>query len=234
MGNLIFVDASTYEGVQSWAIVLQSIFDLVPIVLFLVGSVVLLRSLYNKMVKGAYVLLAGGSIMIFISGVLKAIHKLLIGIAEIDYVILDKQFTPTSSIGFLLIFVALLGMFTKFNKDYTKVRSFTLPLLLTPLLTISTYDNSMIFVVIMALGAAGMLGMLIYMSARLKSIASIILFSVAIVAMLGMGYLSTKGSFDKAWIQISVNCVYQGCFMTGVLILNKKYGLGKEDVFYKE
>ena len=137
MINLL-VDASSYEGVSRVAIIFQSIYDLVPIAFFLLAAIILLRALYNKMVKGAYVLFASGSIMIFVAGLLKALHKFLIGAAQIDYVILDKQFTSTQSLGFLLIFLSLVGMFTKYNKNFTKVRVSIIPLLI-PFFNSPTY-----------------------------------------------------------------------------------------------
>ena len=228
MFNLL-VDASSYDEVQGIYIIFQSLYDLIPIILFLLGSIILLKSLYNKMVKGAYVLLSGGIIMVMAAGILKALHKFLIGAFEIDYIILDKQFTPTQSIGFMLIFLGLIGMFTKYNKNYTKVRSsfisFILPL---SFLVISEYDSSLPFIIMMVIGAIGILSMLIYISARLKNTKAIIAFSIAIVAMLGMGYLSSGSTFERAWIQISVNIIYQGMFFL------KKSGLGEEDSLYKD
>lgn len=231
MINLL-VDASSYEGVSRVAIIFQSIYDLVPIAFFLLAAIILLRALYNKMVKGAYVLFASGSIMIFVAGLLKALHKFLIGAAQIDYVILDKQFTSTQSLGFLLIFLSLVGMFTKYNKNFTRVRVSIIPLLI-PFLAIVPFESSLPFIAIMVIGALGMLSMLIYMSIRLKTYKAIIFFAIAIVSMLGMGYLSTKADFSMAWIQISINLLYQGGLLVGVLFL-KKAGLDKEECFYKE
>ena len=230
------VDSSSYERINRGLIVLQSLYDLVPIALFLVSSIILLRVLYNKMVKGAYVLTAGGIIMVFSAGLLKGIHKFLIGAAQIDYSILDKQFSPTQSIGFFLIFLGLLGMFTKFNKNYTKVRSTAIPIILIViynLTSINPYDSSLPFIALMVVGALGMLSMLVYMAARFKDVKAIILFSIAIIAMFGMGYLSSGTTFERAWIQISVNTIYQGSYLLGVILL-KKDGLDKEDCFYKE
>ncbi|MCR4562607.1 MAG: hypothetical protein K5694_05345, partial [Bacilli bacterium] len=72
-------------------LIFQAIYDLVPIALFILGSLLLLIRLYNKMVKGNYALIAAGSVMVAAAGVLKALHKFLLAAAEIDYVILDKQ-----------------------------------------------------------------------------------------------------------------------------------------------
>ncbi len=212
--------------------VFQALYDLVPIALFVLGSILLLRRLYNKMVKGNYALLAGGSVMVAAAGVMKALHKFLLGVAEIDYVILDKQFSPTQSIGFLLLFIGLVGMFTKYNKNYTKVRACALPLLL-PLLAATVYESSLPFIIIMVVGATGTLVTLIYMGVRLKSKWAIVCFAVSMLAMFGMGYLSTQRYYEIAWVSISVNVLCQGAFFLGVVLLDKK-GLGSEDAFYRE
>lgn len=231
------VDAIQYNEVPSYLIILQSLVDLIPVIFFLLGSIILLKTLYNKMVKGNYALLAAGSIMVVSAGVLKAIHKFVMGAFKVDYIILDKQFTPTQSLGFLLLFLALLGMFTPYNKKYTKVGFNCLPLLFIPLLTVTehgleSYESTLPFIVIMIIGALGFLVYLIYISIRMKSKLSVILLIVASIAMLGMGYLSTKRDFNTAWIQISVNIVYQACFFVSTLLLKKK-GLEKVDALVK-
>ena len=230
--------AELYESAP-WAIVLQSLYDLIPIALFMVGAVVLLRCLYNKMVKGNYALLAAGSIMVFAAGFLKAMQKFIIGVSGYNYNILDRQFTSTQSIGFALMFVALIGMFTSYNKKYTKVSISVL----VPLIAIVTFaeaeapvlkefTDTMPFIVLMIIGAAGTLVMMMIISIKRKDILSAVLFGLAIVFMVGMGYLSTKASWVGNWIAISVNIVYQGLFMIACLRLQKK-GFGAEDSLQK-
>ena len=219
-----------------WAQVLQGVYDLVPIVLFLVGAIILQKTLYNKMVKGCYALFAGGTIMVFAAGVLKAFHKIVLGFG-VDYIVLNYQFATTEGIGFLLAFLGLIGMFTIHNKNYTKVQSIgALAIPGAAILAASTFDSTMPFIVVMILGAAGFLGVLIYIAVRLKSVPAIILFSVAIVAMIMMGYLSTKTKgdqgFEWAFVQITTNIVYQACFLVGTILLKRK-GLGNEDALAK-
>ncbi len=59
--------------------------------------------------------------MVFASGFLKALHKFIIGVSGYNCNILDRQLTSTQSIGFVLMFVAIIGMFTSYNKKYAKV-----------------------------------------------------------------------------------------------------------------
>lgn len=223
--------ASIYES-SPWALVLQALYDLIPVTLFLIGSIILLRCLYNKMVKGNYALLAAGGIMVFVAGFLKAVHKLIIGFTGYSYTILDRQFTSTQSIGFLLLFIAFIGMFTPYNKKYTKVKVVALPAFISTAILLSTdglkeFNSTMPFIVMMIIGAAGTLGMLVYISIRRKDVISAILFGLAIIFMVGMGYLSTKVTWTYTWVAISVNIVYQALFMIGAIRLQKK-GLGEE------
>ena len=60
--------------------VTMALVDFVPVLLFFAAAVLLQRDLYDKMVKGAYALLATGSIMVLISGIFKALSLRLSGI----------------------------------------------------------------------------------------------------------------------------------------------------------
>ncbi len=239
--QILAVSESTYASLYEsapWAIILQALYDLIPIALFLVGTIILQRTLYNKMVKGNYALFAAGSIMVFAAGFLKALHKFIIGVSGYSYSILDRQFTSTQSIGFALMFVALIGMFTSYNKKYTKVSvSVVAPLILTGLMAestaLKTFDSTLPFIILMIIGAAGSLIMLIIIAARRKDVLSAVLFGLAIGFMVAMGYLSTKADWTFNWIAISVNIVYQGLFMLGTIRLQKK-GFGREDSLQKE
>ncbi len=232
---------TTYASVYAsspWMIILQALYDIVPITLFLIGAIILQRCLYNKMVKGNYALFAAGSIMVFAAGFLKAMHKLIIGISGYTYTILDKQFTSTQSIGFALMFIALVGMFTKYNKKYTKVQAIgAIPFIATAILAstdgLPEFNNTMPFIIMMIIGAAGSLIMLVIISIKRKDVVSAILFGLAILFMIGMGYLSTKESFKANWIAISVNVVYQALFMLGAIRLQKK-GFLAEDALAKQ
>lgn len=232
-----------FKDANRGLLVLQGIYDLVPVILFMIASVILLRELYSKMVKGCYVLLAGGSIMVFVSGALKALHKILMGAFQIDYIILDKQFTPGESIGFLLLFVSLIGMFTSHNTDHidekkTSAAAFILPSFLFILEESVQYGDSGLpvftnlwpFLSLMIIGAAGYLILLAVISFKMKKKAEMILFILSVLFMVGMGYLSTKRGFEGAWLQITCNVCYQTCFLAGCILL-KKHGLSQARLF---
>ncbi len=228
---------TSFKDAPRVGVLFQGIYDLLPVVLFMMGSVILLRALYSKMVKGCYCLLASGSIMVFVAGVLKALHKIVMGAFQVDYVILDKQFTPTQSVGFILLFLSLVGMFTTHN---TKHVSQTAAISLFPVLFVleeevgssglKAFNNLWPFLSIMILGAGGYLVMLSIISFRMKRKLEGILFLVALLFMIGMGYLSTKRGYEGAWMQISCNVVYQGIFFVACLLL-KKHGLEEAKIF---
>lgn len=226
-----------FKDANKGLLVLQGIYDLIPVVLFLIGSTILLRVRYTKRVKGCYCLLAGGSIRVTAAGTLKALHKILRGACKIDYVILDKQFTPTQSVGFLLLFLALIGRFTSHNKDHIEENSvkaslFTLPLFALFLTEeakrgdsgLPAFTNPWPFLIVRIIGAAGFLVLLTIISFKRKKIPEAILFIAACIFRVGRGYLSTKRGFEGAWMQISCNVLYQACFLAGCILL-KKHGL---------
>ena len=236
------IPLTDFKDAPQVGIIFQGIYDLVPVVFFLVGCVILLRTLYSKMVKGCYCLLAAGSIMVFCAGVLKALHKIIMGLFRVDYIILDKQFTPTQSIGFILLFLALLGMFTAHNTNHvkpTKTSAVALPIIGIFLAEEATklgdsglpaFTNAWPFLSVMILGAGGFLVMLSIISFKMKKKLEGILFIVAIVLMVGMGYLSTKRGYEGAWAQITCNVLYQGVFFVSCLLL-KKHGLEEAKLF---
>lgn len=222
---------SFYDS-NRYLVILQGIYDIIPVVLFLLGSVILLRLFYSKMVKGCYCLLAAGSIMVFNAGVLKAIHKICMGAFRIDYIILDKQFTPTQSIGFVLLFLAFIGMFTSKNKDHIQGSKF--PIIALPALLVladeiikgdsgfPAFTSTLPFIVCMIIGASGFLIMLMVYTIKSKMKAAPILFGISILFMIAMGYLSTMRTFEGAWLQISCNICYQTCYFLGCLLLKKR------------
>lgn len=78
--------------------------------LFGVTAVLLLQDLYNKMVKGAYALLAASCVNVFLAGFSKAAWKLLYAAGICDFVVLEKMFLPVNSLGLLFVGLSLVGM----------------------------------------------------------------------------------------------------------------------------
>ena len=81
----------------------MALMDFVPVFFFGVTAVLLLRDLYNKMFKGAYALLAAGSVNVFLAGFCKALWKLLYAANICDFVALEEMFMPVNSLGLLFV-----------------------------------------------------------------------------------------------------------------------------------
>ena len=90
--------------------VAMALVDYIPVLLFTVAGVILMRDLYNKMSKGAFALFAAGLIDVTCAGALKATYKLLYALGVCDFTPLSDMFFPVQSIGFLLAGVGILAM----------------------------------------------------------------------------------------------------------------------------
>ncbi len=208
--------------------VTMALVDFIPVALFFAAAVILQRDLYNKMVKGAYALLASGSILVLIGGIYKAGWKILYALKICDFQALDISFFPMQAPGFLLVFLALAGMFTKYNKEAGACASGNSKLMC--IATIPVYTGNIIFIICQTLGCAGTQWCLLALALRMKKKSAALLFVVSFVFMLGMGYLSSKfdDSSSMHWIAQSVNIVSQGALLGGVVILHRS-GLGRKD-----
>ena len=194
--------------------VTMAIVDFIPVVLFFIAAVILQNDLYTKLSKTKYTLLSAGSLMIFVGGTLKATWKILYALNICDYQALDISFFPFQGIGFLLVFLSLTGICSKkFNKLYSVVPVFT---------------SNMPFVILQVIGCAGTQFMLMGKSLQMKKKSAFVMYIIAFIFMLGMGYLSAKfdDSSSMHWLAQCTNIISQGAFLAGTSILHKA-GLGK-------
>ncbi|MFR9215735.1 MAG: hypothetical protein ACLVKK_05790 [Ruthenibacterium sp.] len=198
--------------------VTMALVDLIPVVLFFAAAVILQRDLYDKMVKGAFALLATGSVMVLLAGVFKALWKILYALNVCDYQLLDAAFFPMQGPGFLLVFLALAGMFTKHNRKRVNLSSVA---------AVPVFTSTMPFVILQIIGCAGMQWCLFALALKMKRRPAAVMFVVAFVFMLGMGYLSA--TFDDSssmhWLAQCVNIVSQGALLWGTVLLHRA-GLG--------
>lgn len=189
--------------------VTMAIVDFIPVVLFFVAAVLLQNDLYSKLSKFKYTLLSAGSLMIFIGGALKATWKILYALNICDYQALDISFFPFQGIGFMLVFLSLTSICSKkFNKAYSVVPVFL---------------SNMPFVILQVIGCAGTQFMLMRKSLQMKKKSAFVMYVIAFIFMLGMGYLSAK--FDDTssmhWMAQCTNIISQGAFLGGTVILHK-------------
>ena len=182
----------------------MALLDYVPVVLFAVAAVLLQRGLYDRMSKGAFALFAGGTIMVIAAGLMKAAWKLLYALNVCDFERLNQCFFPMQSVGFLLSGIAVVALLA-FPQKKNAVYAAAAP---------AVFPGTMIFVALMILGCLGLCGGLGILAAKQKKTGAAVLFWVAFVFMLGMGYLSSHD-----FTQASMNWIAEGVNVAGQAIL---------------
>lgn len=228
-----------------------ALFDFVPVILFTLTSVTLMRDLYDSMSKGAFALFAAGCLDIISAGTLKALYKLLYAMGLCNFTALDDVFFPLQSLGFALSGLGLFALVThrqERNKEEDKarirVRRIVYPMLaiiIIDVLVISIksmnrgeeippyFSGTFLFVTLMLLGLLLMEGSLIRVTIALKKKSLIILFIVSFLSSLSMGYLSSR-DFTLSiynWIGEGVNTLGQASFFLASLIMHGN-GLGED------
>lgn len=190
----------------------MALVDYIPVIFFGVSMVLLQRDLYNKMFKGAYALFAAGTIDVFCAGFLKATWKLLYAAGVCDFEILNHMMMPLQSIGFLLIGAGLVGMLCWKRKDAMMLSA-------AP----AVFSGTFVFIILMVLGLGCLCTILSILAARMKKKGIIVLFVLAFLCYMGMGYMSSQDSTLSwvNWVEQSINCVGQGLMMIGVILLHK-------------
>ena len=190
----------------------MALMDFIPVLLFGAASVILMRDLYNKMSKGAFALFAAGAIDVTCAGALKALYKLLYAAGVCDFTPLSDMFFPVQSIGFLLAGIGMIAMLCHRQKESGA-------LAVAPVV----FKGTLIFVSFMILGIGMINASLCVLAKKIKKPGLIVLFVLAFLCMLGMGYLSTR-NFENAsmnWIAECVNVVGEGLLLLGVLLMHK-------------
>ena len=189
----------------------MGLMDFVPVIFFGVTAVLLLRDLYNKMVKGAYALLAAGCVNVFMAGFCKAAWKLLYAANICDFTALEQMFLPVNSLGLLFVGLSLIGMLCWKKKTVT--------LSVAPVV----FSGGMVFIMMMVVGLGGLCAGMSVLAAKMKKKWTIILFVLSFVCAMGMGYMSSQDSSLAwvNWVEQSINTVSQLCLMLGVIALHK-------------
>ena len=188
----------------------MALMDFVPVIFFGITAVLLLRDLYNKMSKTAYVLLASGSVNVFMAGFCKAAWKLLYALNVCDFVALEKMFMPVNSLGLLFVGIGLILMVCRKKSAMLSVGPVV-------------YISSMPFIMMMVLGLGGMCAALSILSAKMKKGPVMVLFILSFVCAMAMGYMSSQDSTLGwvNWVEQSINTASQLCLMVGVILLHK-------------
>ena len=191
----------------------MALVDYIPVICFAIAAVILLRDLYNKMLKGAFALFAAGVIDVTVAGALKATYKLLYAAGACDFAALSDMFFPVQSIGFLLAGIGILAMLVHRQSEKGALLAVVPPL----------FKGTFVFVSLMVAGLGIMDVVLCILSAKAKKPWLIALFSLSFVCSLCMGYLSSQDFAEAAmnWIAEGVNVVGQGALLGGAYLLHK-------------
>lgn len=221
------------NAVQTGITVPMAIVDFIPVVMFFVATVILQKDLFNKMSKGAFALLAAGSIMVFLGGFYKALWKMLYALNICDFVSLDASFFPMQGPGFLLVFLGLTTLGKKrfgpisrnsdtSDADTSDSTSSGIGTGTALAVAPAVYKSNLIFIVMQVVGFGGIQYCMVRLSLFLKKKLPIALFILSFIFSLGMGYLGAK--FDETsamhWLAQLTNILSQGCFLWGALILH--------------
>lgn len=219
----------------------MAVMDYVPVLFFLVTTIILQWSLYDSMYKGAYALLAAGTINIFIAGFLKATWKLLYASGAMDFYLVNEVFLPLQSLGFLLMGAGVIGMMAMKKRidEKTSLKRvlsvflsiFFVLVVMAVILSLShsrdteppRFRGTMIFIAMMVGGLGCLCVTLSILSVRVKKPWLIAFFALSFILSLTMGYLSSHDSHSAVinWIEESVNTLSQAFLMVGTMILHK-------------
>lgn len=193
----------------------MALFDFVPVILYLISSVIFQRDLYSRMSKGCYAVYCAGTIIVTVGGLFKATYKLLYALGICDFPMLSDCFMPFQATGFTLAAAAVIGyVIGKGRAENDKLYSAAVP----PLVT-----SKMLFVVFMVLGLLVTNIGYAVIALRRKRIGAAVLFIVSLVLEMGMGYLSTR-DFTKAsmnWIGEVTNFFGMATLLLGTLDLHR-------------
>ena len=190
----------------------MALFDFLPVLLYLVSSVIMQRCLYGRMTTGGFAVYCTGTIMVTVAGIFKATWKLLYALEICDFQALNQSFMPMQAVGFLLAAAALLA-YVFSPRGRTGEKLFAVPV----------FASSMPFVGAMVLGVLGLQTGYCVLAARKKRTGAVVLHALCALLELGMGYLSSR-DFTKAsmnWIAEGVNFAAMLCLYLGVRDLQK-------------
>ena len=196
----------------------MALVDYIPVCCFLIASIVLQRTLYAEMSKGAFALFAAGTIMVFVAGFFKATWKLLYAFGICDFQALNQSFFPMQSTGFLLAGLGCVAL--AFFRQQADGGQSALAGAAAP----AAFKGTFVFVAAMVAGVALMDFSLAKIARKRGAALAATLFVVSFVFALGMGYLSSKDFANPAmnWIAEGVNVCGQTIFLVASIILARK------------
>ncbi|MBR0138387.1 MAG: hypothetical protein IJM15_08240 [Erysipelotrichaceae bacterium] len=185
----------------------MALVDYIPVVLFSLATVILIKNLVRKEKPIAEAMIVIGGFLIAAAGFLKATYKLLYALNVGDFVWMSDQMMVNQALGMLISGIGL-TLFTV--KDSGRARAY---------LVIPTMAK----IGCMIVGLCAMDASLSFMAAKLNRKKAMPLFIISFFCSLCMGYLSSR-DFTKAsmnWIAQGVNTMGQLLYYLGCRALDK-------------
>lgn len=198
--------------------------DYIPVILFAITGITIMREFYSKMSKGAFALTSAGIIMVVWAGAYKATWKLFYTMGVADFYLMNSQFLPMQAAGFLNLAIGLCAA-TFLNQGEGKTYSFV-PLTLIALVAAPPENRAaFLFIIFMVLGYLGFCGAMTVNAVRAKKPLAVALFIVSFVLLMGMGYLGSREFGNDPtmnWVEEGINTAAQTCLLIATLNLTKK------------
>ena len=191
----------------------MALFDFVPVTLFAAAAILQQTYFFSRMGKGQFALFSGGTIMIIVGGLFKSSWKLLYALSVCDFQRLNMAFFPMQATGFLMAGIAM-DCFLLFRKKEVCLSAAVPPL----------FSGTVLFVPAMVFGTFSLCLGLSVEAARCGRKVLRILFAMAFLFLLAMGYLSAKDFTDPMmnWLGQGVNTAGQACLLAGTILLVQK------------
>lgn len=184
----------------------MSLFDYIPVVIYLLGSWTIIKNLKNKMNKISLILYVLGACLVGGAGILKATYKILYALHIGDFEWMSNQFFTNQAIGLLLTGIGITMFVLKPNKN-----------------TAYSFLPTMALVGMMVVGTGAMDASLCYIANKMKKRNAMVCFIISFFMYICMGYLSSKDFAQSYmnWIAEIVNLCGQVLFFSGASILDK-------------
>ena len=181
--------------------------DLVPVILFLTGNLLIWSGHRHRMSRPSKVIYLFGVVLIVAAGFLKALYKLLYAAGAGDFEWMNRQFFTNQSVGFLLAGIGL--TFPETDAEKEKGTFAVIPTMALVGLTI--------------IGELLMYISLCRYALKMKKAAAAVLLGVSFILSQCMGYLSSHDFSGSAinWIAQAVNIFAQGTFCGAAYVIRK-------------
>ena len=181
--------------------------DYLPNIAFFIGAFFLVRFANLTKNKLSARLMALGSVLVLIGGVLKATWKLLLVLRGVDIRLLDEALFILQAPGFSLMMVG--SIWIAQSSIIKKARLPAIALWKIPLLTVVTISSF------------GMYGILASVSYKKRLHTAAWCFILTILIMLGMSGMAGWGeqSICRQWIEEGINFLGQVLFAIGSMLL---------------